>query len=69
VVASQRLAQYLQTEAHARCDALQNDYNLALEFINPPTGVHSFDNQIDDDRSPEIVKTAIQFMKWHLSSP
>jgi acetyl esterase/lipase len=43
--------------------------NVALEFINHPTGVHSFDNQVDDDRSREIVRAAIQFMKLHLSSP
>jgi acetyl esterase/lipase len=43
--------------------------NIALEFMNHPRGVHSFDNQNDDDRSREIVKAAIQFMKIHLSAP
>jgi len=42
--------------------------NVALEFLNHPRGVHSFDNQNDDDRSREIVKAAIQFMKTHLSA-
>ena len=43
--------------------------NAVLEFINHPTGAHSFDNQTGDDRSREIVKAAVQFMKLHLSSP
>jgi acetyl esterase/lipase len=37
--------------------------NIALEFINHPLGVHSFDNQNDDARSREIVKAAIEFIE------
>jgi acetyl esterase/lipase len=40
--------------------------NLSLSLINHPTGVHGFDNQNDDDRSREIIHSAIAFMKWHL---
>ncbi|HEV3042198.1 MAG TPA: alpha/beta hydrolase [Candidatus Angelobacter sp.] len=40
--------------------------NVALEFMNHPVGVHGFDNQNDDDRSREIIKTAVDFMKTHL---
>jgi hypothetical protein len=40
--------------------------NIALEFMNHPTGVHGFDNQNDDDRSREIIKAALEFMKNHL---
>jgi acetyl esterase/lipase len=40
--------------------------NVALEIMNHPTGVHGFDNQNDDDRSREIVKAALDFMKTHL---
>lgn len=41
--------------------------NLSLSLINHPNGVHGFDNQNDDDRSREIIQSAIAFMKWHLS--
>ena len=44
-------------------------HNIALEFMNHPHGVHSFDSLSDDDRSREIVKAAIEFIKAHLSSP
>lgn len=40
--------------------------NVALEVMNHPTGVHGFDNQNDDDRSREILKAALEFMKAHL---
>lgn len=34
--------------------------------MNHPSGPHGFDNQMDDDRSREIVRSAIDFMKLHL---
>jgi acetyl esterase/lipase len=37
--------------------------NVALEFINHPLGVHSFDSQNNDARSREIVRAAIEFIK------
>lgn len=40
--------------------------NLALTVANHPNGVHGFDNQTDDERSREIIQTAIAFMKSHL---
>jgi acetyl esterase/lipase len=40
--------------------------NIALTLANHPQGVHSFDNQNDDDRSPEIIRSAIAFMQSHL---
>ncbi len=40
--------------------------NVALKVMNHPAGVHGFDNQNDDDRSREIIKAALDFMKAHL---
>jgi acetyl esterase/lipase len=40
--------------------------NVALTFANHPNGVHGFDNQTDDERSREIIQSAIAFMKLHL---
>lgn len=40
--------------------------NILLSFVNHPVGVHGFDNQTNDDRSREIVRGAIEFMKLHL---
>jgi acetyl esterase/lipase len=42
--------------------------NIALTFANHPQGVHSFDNQNDDDRSREIIRSAIAFMQCHLNT-
>lgn len=39
--------------------------NAALTFANHPNGVHGFDNQTDDERSREIIQSAIAFMKLH----
>jgi acetyl esterase/lipase len=40
--------------------------NVPLTLMNHPQGVHGFDNQNDDDRSREIVRGALEFMKGHL---
>jgi acetyl esterase/lipase len=40
--------------------------NAAVTLANHPQGVHSFDNQNDDERSREIIRNAIAFMKLHL---
>jgi acetyl esterase/lipase len=40
--------------------------NVPLTFANHPQGVHSFDSQNDDNRSREIIKSAIAFMKANL---
>ena len=41
--------------------------NVPLTVVNHPSGVHGFDNQDDDERSREIIRDAIAFMKMHLS--
>jgi acetyl esterase/lipase len=41
--------------------------NIALDLANHPRGVHGFDNQNDDDRSREIIRSAIAFMQIHSS--
>ena len=40
--------------------------NAAITFANHPHGVHGFDNQNDDDRSHEIIRSVLDFMKTHL---
>jgi acetyl esterase/lipase len=42
--------------------------NIKLTVFNHPTGVHGFDNQNDDDRSREIIQSAIAFMTFHLNA-
>ena|SRR5436853_454777 len=40
--------------------------NAAIIVANHPQGVHGFDTQTDDDRSREIIQSALNFMKIHL---
>ena len=42
--------------------------NIALTLMNHPQGVHGFDNQNDDERSREIIRSAITFMQIHLNA-
>jgi len=42
--------------------------NVPITLMNHPMGVHGFDNQTDDDRSREIVRGALEFMKLHLGA-
>ena len=42
--------------------------NIALTFANHPQGVHGFDNQNDDERSREIIRAAIEFIRLHLGN-
>jgi acetyl esterase/lipase len=42
--------------------------NIALTLMNHPQGVHAFDNQNDDERSREIIRTAIEFIRAHLGN-
>jgi len=44
--------------------ALEENANVVV--WNHPIGVHTFDNQNDDDRSREIVGAALEFMHRHL---
>ena len=41
--------------------------NVALTFANHPQGVHGFDNQNNEDRSREIIQSALAFMKSQLA--
>jgi len=47
-------------------EALSKD--IALTLVNHPQGVHGFDNQNDDERSREIIRTAIEFIRLHLGT-
>lgn len=40
--------------------------NAAVTVVNHPQGIHGFDNQNDDERSREIIRSAIDFMREHL---
>jgi acetyl esterase/lipase len=42
--------------------------NIEVTLMNHPLGVHGFDNQNDDDRSREIIRSAIAFMQVHLNA-
>jgi len=41
--------------------------NIKVTLENHPSGVHAFDNQNDDDRSREIIRNMIAFVKSNLS--
>jgi len=40
--------------------------NAAIIVANHPQGVHGFDTQTDDDRSREIIRGVLAFIKLHL---
>lgn len=40
--------------------------NAAITVANHPRGVHGFDSQTNDDRSREIIRSALAFMRAHL---
>jgi acetyl esterase/lipase len=40
--------------------------NAHVTVMNHPTGGHTFDSQNDDDRSREIIESALAFLKRHL---
>jgi acetyl esterase/lipase len=40
--------------------------NATITIANHPQGVHGFDTQTDDERSREIIRSALAFMKTHL---
>ena len=42
--------------------------NAPITVFNHPAGEHGFDNQNDDERSREIIRAAIEFMKTHLGA-
>lgn len=39
---------------------------VPITFMNHPEAPHGFDNQLADDRSREIVRGVIDFLRWHL---
>jgi acetyl esterase/lipase len=41
--------------------------NAPITVINHPSGAHGFDNQNDDERSREIIRGAVQFLKTNLA--
>jgi dienelactone hydrolase len=42
--------------------------NAPLTCMNHPFGEHGFDNQNDDDRSREIIRAALAFLRAHLGA-
>ena len=43
--------------------------NAPITLLNHPAGVHGFDVENDDERSREIIRAALEFMKMHLTQP
>jgi acetyl esterase/lipase len=41
--------------------------NAPIAIVNHPTGAHGFDVANDDERSREIIRAALEFMKAHLN--
>jgi acetyl esterase/lipase len=57
---------------NARLDAFVGSAiaaNAPLTFVNHPNGAHGFDVANDDERSREIIRAALEFMKTHLEQP
>lgn len=55
---------------NARLDAFVGSAlaaNAPITLMNHPNGVHGFDVATDDERSREIVRAAVEFMKAHLN--
>lgn len=42
--------------------------NAALDLMNHPTGVHAFEALTDDQRTRQIISSAITFMRRHLTA-
>jgi hypothetical protein len=43
--------------------------NLALDLANHATGHHGFDVEDNNDRSREIIKQTMAFIKTHCAQP
>jgi len=41
--------------------------NVPITFMNHPEGMHGFDMLNDNERSREIIRTTLEFIKVHLS--
>lgn len=44
------------------------DENVPITFMNHPEGLHGFDILNDDERSREIIRATLEFLKTHLNS-
>ena len=53
-------------EALDRFTAKALAVNAPITVINHPLGMHGFDNQNDDERSREIIRSVIEFLGTHL---
>ena len=42
--------------------------NVPLTYMNHPAGEHGFDNQNDDNRSREIIRAVLDFLRTHLDA-
>ena len=42
--------------------------NAPITLMNHPAGLHGFDVENDDERSREIIRAALEFMKSHLNA-
>lgn len=43
--------------------------NINVELMNHPSGIHGFDNQVGDDRSREIIRRVLTFLRENLEKP
>lgn len=41
---------------------------VPLTLMSHPNAPHAFENQLDDDRTREIVRAALDFLRWHLGA-
>jgi len=39
---------------------------VPLTLMSHPDAPHAFDNQVDDERTREIVRASLDFLRWHL---
>jgi acetyl esterase/lipase len=49
-----------------RFAALAFTRGVPLTLMSHPEAPHAFDNQLADDRTREIVRAALDFLRWHL---
>ena len=43
--------------------------NVPITFMNHPEGMHAFDMLNDNERSREIIRATLEFIKVHLGDP
>ena len=42
--------------------------NLPLTVVNHPTGPHAFDLLDDTDKSREVIRVTLEFLRFHLTA-